>query len=162
MLLLLLPYVAVQCNGTALRPNVNTSHVEQIREIPLVNLHATGSTCRSCPSIHQPTMTFASQATDLLTSVGLLSSDGSLPPPALDLDTLLRATVFFVVACLLYSLPVFLHRIKLTVLGIAYLVFCNDKSWKKPQDPGAIFEPILTNPTEKAKVEKKTLIFVRQ
>jgi hypothetical protein len=124
----------------------------------------TGSTCRSSASIHHQhsNMTFANQATDLLTSVGLLSSDGTLPPPALDLDTLLRATVFFVVACILYSLPVFLHRIKLTVLGIAYLLFCNDKGWKKPQDPGAIFEPILTNPTEKAKVEKKTLIFVRQ
>ena len=107
-------------------------------------------------------MTIASQATDLLASVGLLSSDGSLPPPALDLETLLRSTVIFVACCILYSLPVFLHRIKLTILGIAYLLFCNDKSWKKPQDPGAIFQQILTNPTSKAKVEKKTLIFVRQ
>ena len=107
-------------------------------------------------------MTIASQAIDLLASIGILSSDGGLPPPALDLETLLRATVMFVVCCILYSLPVFLHRIKLTILGIAYLLFCNDKSWKKPQDPGAIFEPILTNPTTKAKVEKKTLIFVRQ
>lgn len=122
--------------------------------------------CRYARSVanhhHHLTMTIASQATDLLASIGILSSDGGLPPPALDLETLLRATVMFVVCCILYSLPVFLHRIKLTILGIAYLLFCNDKSWKKPQDPGAIFEPILTNPTTKAKVEKKTLIFVRQ
>ena len=60
-------------------------------------------------------------AKDLLASVGLLASDGSVPEPALDVDTLVRAAVLFVLACLLYGLPAFLHRIKLTVQAVLYL-----------------------------------------
>jgi len=139
--------------GTPGRPCVQSLHRNRLCHLPLLPLNRTHPL---------NSMTIASQATDLLSSVGILSSDGSLPPPALDLDTLVRASVMFVVACILYSLPVFLHRIKLTAMGMAYLLLCNDKSWKKPQDPGAIFEPILTNLTTKAEIEKKTLVFVRQ
>jgi len=106
-------------------------------------------------------MTAGTTVSDFLASVGLLPADGTAPEIALDIDTFVRAAVLFVLGSILYNLPVFLQRIKLTILGVAYFVFCNDKSWKKPQDPGAIFQPILSNPSNKANVEKKTIIFVR-
>ncbi len=39
-----------------------------------------------------------------------------------------------------------------------YLLLCNDKSWKKPQDPNIVFGPLLKSPE---KVERKTVYFVR-
>jgi len=77
------------------------------------------------------------------------------------LSGLLRPVLFTVAACLLYNLPELIHRIRLTVLGAAYLLLCNDKSWKKPKDPYVLFTPILSSEDGIAKVQKKTIVFVR-
>ena len=77
-------------------------------------------------------------------------------------SSLLRPAVTVSLACVLCNPVAAIRKAELFTSTVLYLALCNDKSWKKPQDPGAIFEPILTNPTENAKVEKKTLIFVRQ
>eukprot|EP00568_Trieres_chinensis_P002089 CAMPEP_0183310730 /NCGR_PEP_ID=MMETSP0160_2-20130417/32938_1 /TAXON_ID=2839 ORGANISM="Odontella Sinensis, Strain Grunow 1884" /NCGR_SAMPLE_ID=MMETSP0160_2 /ASSEMBLY_ACC=CAM_ASM_000250 /LENGTH=363 /DNA_ID=CAMNT_0025475073 /DNA_START=131 /DNA_END=1222 /DNA_ORIENTATION=+ len=69
---------------------------------------------------------------------------------------LLRPIILFVVACLVFNLPTFIHRVRLTIQGVLYLIFCNDKSWKKPKDPASYFNSI-----DKSKVTKKTVVFVR-
>merc|ERR1711862_587591 len=46
---------------------------------------------------------------------------------------------------------------RLTLQGILYFLFCNDKKWKKVDDPLKSFSSV----TDKSKIEKKTIIFVR-
>lgn len=76
-------------------------------------------------------------------------------------DNFARPSLIFVACCLLYSLPVLVDRVRLTLRGLMYLLFCHDKSWKKPKDPMAVFTPILTSEEGKRKIEKKTIVFVR-
>lgn len=49
--------------------------------------------------------------------------------------------------------------------GLLYLLFCNDKSWRKPQCPSITFDPILEAEKEGTLVaevvERKTIYFVR-
>ena len=40
---------------------------------------------------------------------------------------------------LLFNLPTLLYKSRLFARAILYLLFCNDKKWKKPEDPGLIF-----------------------
>ena len=65
--------------------------------------------------------------------------------------------------CLLLNLPSFLHRVRLTVLGVAYFFLCHDKKWKKPQDPEACFGQVTASEQAKAdaKYETRTVVFVR-
>lgn len=47
-----------------------------------------------------------------------------------------------------------IYYIQLTLQGIAYFLFCNDKSWQKKQDPASFFD-------ENKTITRKTIIFVR-
>lgn len=60
---------------------------------------------------------------------------------------------------LLFNLPTLLYKLKLSFQGILYLLFCHDKSWKKPQDPASIFAPVLSSGGKN--VGRKTIYFVR-
>lgn len=42
--------------------------------------------------------------------------------------------------------------------GLVYLVMCNDKSWKKTEDPNIVIGPLLKSGE---KLERKTVYFVR-
>jgi hypothetical protein len=66
----------------------------------------------------------------------------------------------FILTCgmLIFNLPTLFYKLKLAILGILYLLFCNDKSWKKPQDPASIFSPVLSSG---GAVGRKTVYFVR-
>ena len=72
-----------------------------------------------------------------------------------------RTFLFAVLGLLAWNLPVCLHKAKLAYQGVLYLLFCNDKKWKKPEDPGKVFEKELLSSLSKQQVEKKTIIFVR-
>ena len=71
---------------------------------------------------------------------------------------LLRPVLILICGMLLFNLPTLIYKARLFVKGILYLLFCNDKSWKKPQDPGAIFGPLLSSGTV---VQRKRIYFVR-
>lgn len=73
-------------------------------------------------------------------------------------DDLLRPVMILVCGMLLFNLPTLLYKIRMCIRGIVYFIFCWDKSWKKPQDPGAIFGPHLS---QGLPVERKTVYFVR-
>jgi len=79
----------------------------------------------------------------------------------MDSGDVIRPIMLLMVALLIYHLPVFLHKVRLTFQGILYLLFCNDKSWKKTEDPLKYFSPLLSSAEGKSKLEKKTIIFVR-
>mmetsp|Transcript_4071 Transcript_4071/g.4863 ORF Transcript_4071/g.4863 Transcript_4071/m.4863 type:complete len:358 (-) Transcript_4071:189-1262(-) len=72
--------------------------------------------------------------------------------------SLTRAMLILVCGMLLFHLPTVLYKARLTFRGIMYLIFCNDKSWKKPQDPASIIGPFIESG---GKIEKKTIYFVR-
>jgi len=72
--------------------------------------------------------------------------------------SLSRPILILVCGMLLYNLPSVLYKARLTFRGIMYLMFCNDKSWKKPQDPASIIGPFIESG---GKIEKKTIYFVR-
>ena len=74
------------------------------------------------------------------------------------IDTLLRPVLILVCGMLLFNLPLLIYKTKLLLKSILYLLFCNDKTWTKPQDPGSIFGPLLSSG---AKVDRKTIYFVR-
>jgi hypothetical protein len=74
------------------------------------------------------------------------------------IDNWLRPVLILCCAMLLFNLPTLIYKIWLTIEAILYLLFCNDKSWKKPQDPASIFNPVITSGGD---VEKKTIYFVR-
>jgi prolipoprotein diacylglyceryltransferase len=73
-------------------------------------------------------------------------------------EDLLRPGLILVCGMLLFNLPTLLYKIRMFIRGILYFVLCWDKSWKKPQDPGAIFGPHLS---QGLSVERKTVYFVR-
>lgn len=73
-------------------------------------------------------------------------------------EDLLRPGLILVCGMLLFNLPTLLYKIRMFIRGIVYFVLCWDKSWKKPQDPGAIFGPHLS---QGLPVERKTVYFVR-
>jgi hypothetical protein len=70
----------------------------------------------------------------------------------------LRPVLILICGMLLFNLPTLIYKIRMFVDGVMYLLFCNDKSWAKPRDPGSIFGPILSSG---AKVERKRVYFVR-
>ena len=54
-----------------------------------------------------------------------------------------RPALILLCAMLLFNLPTLIYKIGMFFRGTLYLLFCNDKSWKKPQDPSIIVNPIL-------------------
>ena len=46
-------------------------------------------------------------------------------------------------------------------LNFLFMIFCNDKSWKKESNPKRFFDPVLNDETRKGSVVRKTIIFVR-
>jgi len=77
----------------------------------------------------------------------------------------IRPVMILICAMLLFNLPTLIYKIRLTLKGILYLLFCNDKKWTNPrEDPGKIFGPLLKkqqNSTGKKIIEIKTLYLVR-
>ena len=79
----------------------------------------------------------------------------------MDSGDLIRPIVLLIIGLLIYHLPIFIHKVRLTIQGILYLLFCNDKTWKKTDDPLKHFSPLLSTAEGKTKIEKKTIIFIR-
>lgn len=82
------------------------------------------------------------------------------------LSTFLRPALVTLCAMLLFNLPTLVYKIGMLVRGIVYLLFCNDKKWKKPQDPKHVVGPLLENEDKGESVdgyfiERKTVYFVR-
>ena len=73
-------------------------------------------------------------------------------------DKLSRSVLILICGMLLFNLPTLIYKIRMFFRGILYFLFCWDKSWKKPTDPGAIFGPVLS---QQLPVERKTIYFIR-
>ena len=87
-----------------------------------------------------------------------------------------RPALILICAMLLFNLPTLLYKIGFFLRGMLYFFFCNDKKWKKPQDPFIVFGGILkaeneahvvtaaaagnNSPYEEI-IERKTIYFVR-
>ena len=81
------------------------------------------------------------------------------------LSKFLRPAVLLVCGMLLFNLPTLIYKIGMFVRGIVYLLFCNDKSWKTPQDPNIVVGPLLEKENAGDDVdqiiERKTIYFIR-
>jgi hypothetical protein len=81
------------------------------------------------------------------------------------ISSFVRPAVILVCAMLLFNLPTLIYKIGMLLRGILYLAFCNDKSWKKPQDPFLVLEPMLKIEKEAGEesinLERKTIYLVR-
>jgi len=73
-------------------------------------------------------------------------------------NDLIRPILILATGMLLFNLPIVVYKVRMMIRGILYLILCWDKSWKKPQDPGAVFGPHLS---QGLPVERKTCYFVR-
>mmetsp|Transcript_15902 Transcript_15902/g.24204 ORF Transcript_15902/g.24204 Transcript_15902/m.24204 type:complete len:218 (-) Transcript_15902:59-712(-) len=73
--------------------------------------------------------------------------------------TLLRPVLILITAMLLFNLSTLLYKVRLFAESVLYLLFCSDKSWKKPKDPITVFGPLLKSGSKA--VEKKTIFFIR-
>jgi hypothetical protein len=71
-----------------------------------------------------------------------------------------RPVLILICGMLLFNLPTLLYKSRLFLRGILYLLFCNDKKWKKPDDPGPIVAPLMKD-NAKGKIDRKTIYFVR-
>jgi len=69
-----------------------------------------------------------------------------------------RPLLILTCGMLLFNLPTLIYKLQLAIQGILYFFFCNDKTWKKPQDPASIFAPVLSSG---GNVGRKTIYFVR-
>tara|TARA_A100001015_G_C14968403_1_gene704041 strand:- start:208 stop:1275 length:1068 start_codon:yes stop_codon:yes gene_type:complete len=67
---------------------------------------------------------------------------------------LLRPFVIVAIGCCLWNAPAVLLKAKLAAQGLLYMLFCNDKKWKKPEDPAANLAAFVG-------AERKTIVFVR-
>jgi len=76
-----------------------------------------------------------------------------------------RPALILLCGMLLFNLPTTLYKIGMYLRGGMYLLFCNDKKWRKPQDPSIVVDPILakenSSPDYENVVERKTIYFVR-
>ena len=77
------------------------------------------------------------------------------------LSSYVRPVLILVCGMLLFNLPTLLYKVRMFVQGIQYLLFCHDKTWKKPQDPDSVLGPILKNPGQVEHLERKRVYFVR-
>ena len=82
-----------------------------------------------------------------------------------EIVSFVRQALILFCAMVLFNLPTLIYKVGMYLRGILYLLFCNDKSWKKPQDPSIVVDPILKQENESADyesvVERKTIYFVR-
>ena len=69
-----------------------------------------------------------------------------------------RPVLILVCAMLLFNLPTLVFKVGMFLRGLVYLVMCNDKSWKKTEDPNIVIGPLLKSGE---KLERKTVYFVR-
>ena len=72
-------------------------------------------------------------------------------------EDLVRPLLILVSGMLVFNLPTVLYKVRITIRGLVYFFLCWDKSWKKPQDPGAIFGSLEDDEA----VARKTIYFVR-
>ena len=81
-----------------------------------------------------------------------------------------RPALILLCAMMLFNLPTLMYKIGMFLRGILYLLFCNDKKWRKPQDPFIVIGPILQKEKELDHtaddddddvIERKTIYFVR-
>lgn len=72
-----------------------------------------------------------------------------------------KAFIATFIVLLVLNLKTCLYKGKLYMQSVLYLLLCNDKKWKKPEDPGVIFKDDLGSKNYGPGVEKKTIIFVR-
>lgn len=72
-------------------------------------------------------------------------------------EHLLRPFALAVFVFLVLNFSTVVHKAKLTAQGLAYLIFCNDKTWPAQPDPKSFFQ----GKDKEQKIEKKTIIFVR-
>jgi len=77
------------------------------------------------------------------------------------LELYLRPMILSVLCFLIYNISTVIYKIRLTIQGIAYFFFCNDKSWPTQIDPELAFAPIVAANECSSKIEKKTIIFIR-
>jgi len=68
-----------------------------------------------------------------------------------------RPMTIILIGILFWNIQVALYKLKLVAEAILYLLFCNDKSWKRDPDPAMFFD----SPDHKDIIMKKTIIFVR-
>ena len=73
-------------------------------------------------------------------------------------EDVLRPVIILVCAALLFNLPTTIYKVRMVIRGLVYFFLCWDKSWEKPQDPGSIFGPHLS---QGLPVQRKTVYFVR-
>ena len=86
-----------------------------------------------------------------------------------------RPVLILICGMLLFNLPTLLYKTRLFIRGILYLLFCNDKKWKKQDDPGVVFAQLKKegalvraaadesgeDGARGNKIERKTIYFVR-
>ena len=97
-------------------------------------------------------------AMDQLSSLYARLSELLSSSSVLDRNKLSRSVLILVCGMMLFNLPTLLYKVRLYLKGILYFLFCWDKSFKKPNDPGSFFGPHISKglPTE-----RKTIYFVR-
>ncbi len=82
-----------------------------------------------------------------------------------EMVSFVRPALILLCAMMLFNLPTLLYKIGMFLNGVLYLLLCNDKSWKTPQDPSIVVNPILEKENESSDyenvVERKTVYFVR-
>jgi len=82
-----------------------------------------------------------------------------------EMVSFVRPALILLCAMLLFNLPTLIYKIGMFLRGAMYLLLCNDKSWKKPQDPSIVVNPILEQENESTAydnvIERKTVYFVR-
>jgi len=74
------------------------------------------------------------------------------------LDFYRRPFGLALICFLLYNFSTVLLKTKLTLQGVAYFFFCNDKKWPKQPCPSTYFKDVNA---KDEKIKRKTLIFVR-
>lgn len=79
------------------------------------------------------------------------------------LSSYARPVLIVLCGMLLFNLPTLIYKSEMFLRGVAYLVLCNDKSWRKPGDPSLILGPLLSSEDSDSlsKIERKTVYFVR-
>ena len=85
--------------------------------------------------------------------------------PVSEMVSFVRPALILLCAMLLFNLPTLIYKIGMFLQGTMYLLFCNDKKWRKPQDPSIVVNSILEKENELSDhdkvVERKTVYFVR-
>ncbi len=79
----------------------------------------------------------------------------------LGLTEYLRPLLIILVCLIFWNIQAVFYKLRLFAEAILFMIFCNDKSWKKESNPKRFFDPVLNDETQKGSVVRKTIIFVR-